>query len=116
MSLSLKPTMTSEFHDAMSTTSESLSDSSQDETNCPLQLQATMTNEWHDTIQSPTAYSSVATMYFGTSCPSSESSPEDEPGAIKCQETKDDEDSSSTNNDLTLHKFSTSFDASCEVE
>jgi hypothetical protein len=55
-------------------------------------------------------------MYFGTSCPSSESSPEDEPGAIKCQETKDDEDSSSTNNDLTLHKFSTSFDASCEVE
>ena len=96
MSLSLKPTMTSEFHDAMSTASENVSaSSSQDENNYPLQVQPTTTNEWHDTIQSPTA----AGPSFDQSVDSDSSS---------------DDDTSSTDNDL--HKFSKSFDESCEVE
>ena len=58
MSLSIKPTMTSEFHDAMSTNSESPRHTIR--SNHSLRIQPTFTSEWHDTIQSPTSVGSTA--------------------------------------------------------
>jgi hypothetical protein len=70
LSLSIKPTATSEFHDAMSSAS-GLSESPRHtiRSNPSLRLQPTFTCEWHDTIQSPTSCSTAAGAAFAVKSP-----------------------------------------------
>jgi hypothetical protein len=127
MSLSLKPTMTSEFHDAMSTSSDEISSAGIQS----LRIQPTMTNEWHDavdTMQSPTSVSASKQHEVGMSM-TEESLPVDEPPALKtppspkataAKVTKSSSNEENSSVDLTLKKRSSDhdeyFEATCVVD
>ncbi|KAG7360043.1 hypothetical protein IV203_035141 [Nitzschia inconspicua] len=120
-SLSLKPTMTSEFHDAVSTDSDEISSSF----NQSLRIQPTMTSEWHDAMQSPTS-ASVATAVskhnvFITTAKDESLPPQATTKSVlrsKLSQSSSDEESSSV--DMTLKKRSSDhdeyFEATCVVD
>lgn len=127
MSLSLKPTMTSEFHDAMSTASDEIS------TTCDqslLRIQPTITSEWHDavdTVLSPTATSIVGSKQHHFSTKTIEDTLQvDEPLAAAPRETSSVKVTKSSSSDessyasTSLKKRSSDhdddFEATCVVE
>lgn len=83
LSLSLKTTMTNEFHDVMSSESvENFIEGAENSTPRGLQLQPTMTSEWHDAldaVHSPTTTGLASKMDIVVATSSEISLPVDEP-------------------------------------